>query len=157
MEVTSPLQDPTAIIPHASAVTPTTWGLNRHARRIKTKPKKGRMAAEGSTKPASIPPRWTWSLPSREEEAKEHLLCWSQRRPGRVCKQEDKGPLRKWHSTDTRKDSGVTHHKKRVKRLQGNIQDGSHQKSETPYPCKCALIFNLIYPKMAPILMMLLL
>lgn len=27
VEVTSPLQDPTAIIPHASAVTPTTWEI----------------------------------------------------------------------------------------------------------------------------------
>lgn len=30
VEVTSPLQVPTAIIPHASAVTPTTWGFKTH-------------------------------------------------------------------------------------------------------------------------------
>lgn len=28
VEVTSPLHEPTAIIPHASAVTPTTWRMN---------------------------------------------------------------------------------------------------------------------------------
>ena len=85
VEVTSPLQDPTAIIPHANAVTPTTCRL--HTSSLATFARVFfRVRPVLKRKHSSIPPCWIWSLPWQGEAEKGHLLCWSQRRPGPVWK-----------------------------------------------------------------------
>lgn len=76
VEVTSPLHDPTAIIPHAIAVIPTTWWIEEHMLMLLA------VLNQCYTTVSYVPPCWIWNLPWQEEAEKGHLLCWSQRRLG---------------------------------------------------------------------------